>query len=72
MVVVYKLWFIHWSIAEISNWQNWMICLSKLKQFCPTPAPHILCFLICLVNSLLYKIYKSISRVRGEDASVML
>lgn len=25
-----------------NNWQNWMICLSKLKQFCPSP-PSTFC-----------------------------
>lgn len=41
-----------------------MVCLPKLKHFDSPPLPGILRLLICLVISVVYKIYKSIFRVR--------
>lgn len=62
MVVVYKLWFILWNIAEITGKIWWFAFLSLSN---PLPLlPDSLCFLICLVISMVYKIYKSIFRLR--------
>lgn len=66
MVVVYKLWFIHWSIAEKSNWQNWMICLSKLKQFCPSAPPTFCVFSYALWTLCYIKYIKAFLAREGK------
>lgn len=66
MVVVCKnckLWFLLCNIAGIRTWQNLMICLSKLRQF-PLPPHSVFCHMSC--GLLVYTIYQSIFRVRGE------